>query len=192
MDTPSIRRDAGERAAFLAGLWTYAAHRCPERLHEIVLEPVSDAYPVQQPKIFPQFPPALAIAGGYAVVFHHQERQHDECVPVDEVLKYVDPNHRNHIGYTCEADINNIRLQILDVSHALRGSHALYSALKSLLLEGIELDAQKVANAAEIVAQHEMEEMDEYFKPAHDWMQERRRLYAGVMNGDAASGVCSN
>lgn len=172
------RRDPGERAAFLAGFWTYAASYDPDLLEGIVLDPVPDTFPVQQPKLFSQYPPALAIAGALAVVSYHQDRPIDGCILISEFLQYVDRGHWSFLGYESERDLNRIRLNILDAEYHFRASFELFTELKRRLLAGEELDAEKVRAINYQVQYQTTEGTLQYFKPAHEWMMERKRQYA--------------
>ncbi|WP_428304815.1 hypothetical protein [Lacipirellula sp.] len=132
------------RAALIAGAWTYAAIVCPHKLDQMIMGDVPAVMPVQIPNIMIDSPRALTLAGAVAVVFFQGKLPPDRCVLLEEILQYLPNEHQRHIGYRSDKDFDHVRLMLNDIHQVLKKARGLFEELRRRLLAGESIDAERV------------------------------------------------
>lgn len=138
------------RAALLAGFFTYAAKECPHRLPQLKLADVTATTSVQISDVFVDCPRALALAGPLGVLFFQGELPPDRCVWSAEILQYVPLEHHEFVSYRSEDDLDEFQLLIIDANSILERGREMFDQLKSWFLAGEDVSVEAIRKLAEL------------------------------------------
>jgi hypothetical protein len=131
------------RAALLAGWWTYTAKVWPDRLDELALDGVPATTPVQITHLFTEFPPELVLAGVMGALGFQASKPQGTMISYDQILYHLPARHRRVLGITSYRVADLWKL-ILGVGEVLRDARSLFDQLRRMLLAGESIDATRV------------------------------------------------